>query len=179
MTSQTQTSPGMATDPLRGAAIIDAVKAAGVRFVVALPDIVTCESVLWPMSRDPDLKLVTVCKEDEGVSICAGLSYCDARALLLMQHTGLLDSINALRAIGVEYGLHICMMVGLQGMEPDRAPRRSDHLGIRIVEPILETMGVDTRVLGTGADVVAVAPAIDHAYRSSRPLALVVARSPV
>ena len=115
MDSQTTPVAEPTTAPLRGAAIVEAIKQSGVEFVVALPDIVTCETVLWPINRDPDLKLITVCKEDEGVSICAGLSYCDKRALLLMQHTGLLDSINAVRVMAAEYQLPICMMVGQIG----------------------------------------------------------------
>jgi sulfopyruvate decarboxylase subunit beta len=162
-----------------GAAIIEAVKAAGVEFVVALPDIVTCETVLWPMTGDPDFRVVPVCKEDEGVSICAGLSYCERRALLLIQHTGLLDSLNAVRAIAAEYALPVCMMVGLQGMEPDREPRDSSHYGIRILEPILDVMALDCRVLATERDAAGIAPAIERAYRDSRPLVFLVSRSPV
>ena len=71
--------------PLRGSAIIEAVKEAGVEFVAALPDIVTCNSVLWPMTGDAELRIIPVCKEDEGVSICAGLSYCNRRSVLLIR----------------------------------------------------------------------------------------------
>ena len=74
--------------PITGASIIQAFKDADIRTVVALPDIVTCETVLWPISSDSSFQFVPVCKEDEGVSICAGLSYCEHRAVLLMQHTG-------------------------------------------------------------------------------------------
>ena len=163
---------------LRGAVLIEAIKASGVDFVVALPDIVTCEGVLWPLTRDPAMRVVQVCKEDEGVSICAALSYCGRRALLLIQHTGLLDSLNAVRNIAVEYSLPVCMMVGLQGMEPDRAPRDSGHYGIRILEPILEAMDLDCRILGNDAEVEGIAPAIERAYRKSRPLVFLVSRSP-
>ena len=72
--------------------------------------------------RTPSLKLIRVCKEDEGIGVCAGLSYCDKRALLLMQYSGMLDSINALRIVGVEYSLPICMMVGLLNKEPGVRP---------------------------------------------------------
>src|ERR1700752_5015880 len=96
---------------------IEAIKRAGVEFVVSVPDRVTSETVLRPIAADPALKLVRVCKEDEGISICAALSFCDKRALLLMQQTGLLDSLNSLRGIAVEYGLPVVMMVGLLGHE--------------------------------------------------------------
>jgi sulfopyruvate decarboxylase TPP-binding subunit len=60
-----------------------------------------------------------------------------------MQHTGFLDSINAIRAIAVEYEFALCMIVGLQGMEPDREPPQSGKYGVRIVEPLLDVMDID------------------------------------
>ena len=89
---------------------------AEIEFVVALPDIVTCDELLWPIERSQSFRLVNVCKEDEGVSICAGMSYAEKRALLLMQHTGFLDSINAIRVMGMDYQLPVVMMIGLQGI---------------------------------------------------------------
>lgn len=169
----------MNENTIRGDDIIDRIKQSGIEFVVNVPDIVTCERVLWPITRDPDLKAVPVCKEDEGVSICAALSYCQRRALLLMQHTGFLDSVNAIRAIAIDYQLPICMMVGLQGMEPDRELRDSDSNGIAMMEPIMEAMGLDYAVLREPGDAKLIAPAIDRAYQESRPLVLIVARSPV
>jgi sulfopyruvate decarboxylase subunit alpha len=54
--------------------------------------------------------VVQICKEDEGVSICSGLYAAGQRALLLMQHTGLLDSVNALRGVAVEGQNPVCMI---------------------------------------------------------------------
>ena len=67
---------------LSGESILLALKEAKVEFVVAVPDIVTCDELLWPIARKQPFKLVNVCKEDEGVSICAGLSYANKRAVL-------------------------------------------------------------------------------------------------
>ena len=167
------------SEPPRGADIIQAIKASGIGIVVALPDIVTSQHLLWPISEDPDFRLIRICKEDEGISICAGLDFCDQRAILLIQQTGLLDSLNAVRAIAVEYQLPICMMVGLQGKEPDLLPRDSAHFGVRIVEPLLDVMGVDHCLVQEAADVARIGPAIDRAYARSRPVVLLVGRSPV
>ena len=169
---------GNPAQALLGASIIQSIKDAGVRTVVALPDIVTCDNLLWPIARDPDLKLVPVCKEDEGVSICAALSYCDHRAVLLIQHLGFLDSINAIRVIAVEYDLPVVMVLGLQGMEPDRVPSQSDKLSVRIVEPICEAMDLDYRILFDESDAAVVGPMINEAYEQSKPVAILIARSP-
>ncbi len=160
----------------RGSTIVAALKAAGVGHVAALPDITTSAGLLWPLSRDPGLRLIRLCKEDEGVAICAGLAFCKLRSVLLMQQTGFFDSINAVRAIGVEYGQPVCMLIGLLEKEPDRPPSASARYGVRIVEPILDAMGID-RLLIEGPDgVELLAPAIVRAYRTSRPLAALIGR---
>lgn len=161
-----------------GADIIAAVKRSGIATVVALPDIVTSENVLWPISRDPALRLVRVCKEDEGVSICAGLALTGTHALLLMQHTGLFDSLNSIRAIAVEYRFGLCMIVGLQGMEPDRDPPQSDKYGLRIVEPVLDAMQVDHARLGLQGDETRIPSAFVQARISKRPFVFLATRSP-
>ena len=69
---------------------------------------------------------------------------CDRHAVLLIQYTGFLDSINAIRALAVEYRLLVMMIVGLQVLEDGRPPSASDKLGMRIMEPIMQAM--QTRV---------------------------------
>jgi sulfopyruvate decarboxylase TPP-binding subunit len=87
---------------LIGVALIVAIKRVGIRFVVVLPDWIISEHVLKVLLADFEMRVVQVCKEDEGISICSGLYAAGQRALLLMQYTGLLDSVNALRGIAVE-----------------------------------------------------------------------------
>jgi sulfopyruvate decarboxylase subunit alpha len=108
-----------------GSEIIAALKQANIEFIVALPDIVTSQGLLWPIARGNDFKLVRLCKEDEGVSICAALALAGHRAALLMQHTGLLDSINAIRGIACELQQPVCMIVGLLAKGAGVAPRQS------------------------------------------------------
>jgi len=167
------------TDALHGRRVIDAIKASGVEFIPCLPDIHTSEGLLRPLAREPGLRLIRVCKEDEGVGICAGLSYCNKRALLLMQYTGLLDSINAIRAVGVEYSLPICMMAGLLNKEPGVAPGQSRHYGVRVAGSILDAMGVAHHVIETDADVDRIRPAIDDAYARQRPVVLFLGGRPL
>ena len=97
---------------------------------------------------------------------------------MLIQQTGLLDSLNAVRGVAVEYALPICMMVGLLQKEPGVAPTQSRHYGVRIVEPILDAMGVTNREIEEEADVAKIRPAIDDAYAQSRPVVLLIGRRP-
>ena len=161
-----------------GRSIISEIKRAGVRFVVALPDIVTSEGLLWPISCDRDIRLIRICKEDEGVSICAAMSYNGTRAVLLMQQTGLLDSLNAVRAIGIDYRLPVVMLVGMQGKEPHLEPEASASFGVRIVRPVLDVMGVSSSLIEEPDSVVGMADAINRAYFESMPHVFLIGRMP-
>lgn len=163
---------------LTGAKIIAAVKQSGVEFILSVPDIVTSKGLLFPIAADKDLKLVRVCKEDECIGIASGLTYCDKRALVLIQYTGFLDSLNAIRGVAVEFKQPIVMMVGLLGHEPERLPTESGRYGVRIIEPICDAMGIAHHLLSEDADVAKIRPAIDKAYTESAPVAFLVGRRP-
>ena len=175
MTSAESRSPD---GRLRGASIIAEIKAGRIEFVISVPDIMTSEGLLRPLAGDKALRLIRVCKEDEGIGICAGLAYSGRRALLLIQQTGMFDSINAIRGVAVEYGLPICMMVGLLEKEPGVSPTRSKRYGVRIVEPILDAMGIPFHEIEEEADVAKIAPAIEDADARSRPVVLLIGRKP-
>ncbi|NVO58454.1 decarboxylase [Rhodobacteraceae bacterium B1Z28] len=161
-----------------GAAILAQIKAAQVREIVALPDIVTSDGLLWPISRDPDFRLTRICKEDEGVSICGAMSYNGTRALLMMQQTGLMDSLNAIRAIGVDYELPVVMMVGLQGKEPHMHPDDSASYGVRIIRPVLDAMELSHSLIEEPGDEAQIPQAVEAAYVSSRPHIFLIGRPP-
>ena len=163
---------------LSGAAIIAAIKLSGVEYILSVPDITTSSGLLAPIAQDKTLRLIRVCKEDECIGIASGLSYTDKRALILIQHTGFLDSINAIRGVAVEYKQPICMMIGLLQHDPEKTPRQSPRYGVRIVEPILDDMGIAHHLLSLDADVTKIQPAIDDAYRQSHPVAFLIGRSP-
>jgi hypothetical protein len=145
---------------LLGGSIIREIKASNIEFVVSVPDITTSEGLLRPLAQAKDPRLIRICKEDEGVGICAGLAYSGRRSLLLIQQTGMLDSINAIRGVAVEYALPVCMMVGLLEKEPGVPPRQSKRYGVRI------------------ADVGRIRPAIDEAYAGAHPVVLLIGRRP-
>lgn len=173
-----QIETGTQAATLAGGGIIREIVASGIDFVVSVPDITTSEGLLRPLAQMSKPRLIRVCKEDEGIGICAGLAYTGKRALLLIQQTGMLDSINAIRGVAVEYALPICMMVGLLEKEPGVPPRQSKRYGVRIVEPILDAMGIAYHEIEEDADVGKIRPAIDGAYAGSRPVVMLIGRRP-
>jgi sulfopyruvate decarboxylase subunit alpha len=167
-----------AADGLSGVSIIREIKASGIEFIISVPDITTSEGLLRPLAKEAHPRLIRICKEDEGVGICAGLAHTGKRALLLIQQTGMLDSINAIRGVAVEYSLPVCMMVGLLEKEVGVPPRESKKYGVRIVEPILDAMGIGYHEIEQQADVTKIKPAIDAAYAGSKPTVILIGQRP-
>ena len=168
----------MADSDLKAEDIIKQIKKAGIHFVVALPDRVTSHHLLKTIMRDPDFKVVQVCKEDEGISICSGLFSAGHRSLMMMQYTGLLDSVNSLRGVAVEGQNPVCMLVGLLGKEPGVAPTQSKKYGVNIIEPILDAMGIEHHWVEAAGDTEKIVPAIEKAYASTRPMAVLIGKEP-
>jgi sulfopyruvate decarboxylase TPP-binding subunit len=55
---------------------------------------------------------------------------------------------------------------------------QSKRYGVRIVEPILDAMGIAYHEIEEDADVGKIRPAIDGAYAVSRPVVLLIGRRP-
>lgn len=162
---------------LCGLKILDAVKRAGVDYVLSVPDLHTSQGLLAPIAADEDLKLIRVCKEDECLGIATGLSYGDKRALILIQHTGFLYAMNAIRALACEQRQPLCLMIGLLGHGGGSAAQ-SKRIGLRIVEPLLDLLQIPRHLIDTDDDVVRIAPAIEAAYQAPHPIAFLIARRP-
>jgi len=159
--------------------IVEALKRAAIEFVIFLPDRVTSRHLLPAIMADPYFRTVQICKEDEGVSICSGLYVTGHRALLLIQHTGLLDSVNALRGVAVELKNPVIMMVGLLGKEPGIKPKEAKRYGVRIVEPLLDVMGIGHELIEENKDTEKIVPAIEETYRNPSPFVFLIGREPL
>jgi sulfopyruvate decarboxylase TPP-binding subunit len=163
---------------LRGASILDALKAAGIEYVISVPDLTTSEGVLRPLARDTQLKLVRVCREEEAIGICAGLLAGGKRAAILIQYTGFMASMNAIRAIAMEYGQSICMLVGLLFADAPEDPRQSSNYGVNRMIPLIEALGMPYRLARNDDEAAAIAPALARAFERSEPLTVLITRYP-
>lgn len=163
---------------LRGSAVIEQIKAANIRYILSVPDLHTSNGLLRPIAGDSFFTHIRVCKEDECLGIAAGLTYGGHRSLMMVQYTGFLYALNAIRGVACQQKLPICMMIGMLGKEPGVPPTESRRFGLRIVEPILDVMSITRTCIETDADAHTIGPAIEEAWRVSRPTAILIGGRP-
>jgi sulfopyruvate decarboxylase subunit alpha len=70
------------------------------------------------------------------------------------------------------------MLVGLLGKEPGVAPSQSKKYGVKIIEPVLDAMGIEHHWVEEAADTQKIVPAIEKAYADTRPMAVLIGREP-
>ena len=95
-------------------AVYQGMKRAGINFVTSVP-CVNLQELLALISGDPEIIHVPVTREEEGVGLCAGAWMGGRRAALLMQNSGLGNSINALASLDMLYGIPLLMIISHRG----------------------------------------------------------------
>ena len=119
--------------------IVDTLKQGGISFIVHLPD-----KLLLPLvemlDSDHNFRCVLVTREEEGVGIAAGAFLGGKKTALLMQSTGLGNSVNALTSLNVAYQIPLLILITLRGGLFEYNP--ADVPSGRALCRILEIIGI-------------------------------------
>ena len=96
--------------------IYQALKKAGINFVVSLP-CVNLGKLMEMVECDIDVIHVPVNREEEGFGICAGAYMGGKKTAILMQNSGLGNSVNVLASLYKLYQLPIIMIISHRGTD--------------------------------------------------------------
>lgn len=97
-------------------AVYDAIKKTGINFIVSLP-CVNLGKLMELVEDDADIIHVPVTREEEGFGICAGAFLGGKRPGILMQNSGLGNSVNALASLFELYKIPVLMIMSHRGTE--------------------------------------------------------------
>ncbi|MHB8118140.1 MAG: sulfopyruvate decarboxylase subunit alpha [Methanothrix sp.] len=120
-------------------AVYQGMKRAGINFVTSVPCI-NLQELLALVSGDPDIIHVPVTREEEGVGLCAGAWMAGRRPALLMQNSGLGNSINALASLDILYGIPLLMIISHRGGRGESMVGQVP-MG-RLTVPLLDAMAI-------------------------------------
>jgi sulfopyruvate decarboxylase subunit alpha len=155
--------------------VYDALKACGVRLLSVLPETWLVHLVSLA-EEDPEMVLVRLAKEEEGIGISAGAHLAGVKSALLMQNHGLLASINGIVSLAQLYRIPLLMLVSHRGGFGEEHPWQTEGGGV--TEPVLDALRIPYLSLETPDHVAArVRQAQVLAEASLRPVALLLGRS--
>jgi sulfopyruvate decarboxylase subunit alpha len=114
--------------------------AVGIRDVVYVPDN-PLSHVLRALADDhPTIRTTLATREEEGFGIAAGLYLGGVRAAVMLQSSGLGNSINALASLNAAFDIPVLMLITMRGGDGEWNPTQQP-MG-RAVRPILESLGI-------------------------------------
>ena len=97
-------------------AIYDGLKDSGIDFIVSVP-CVNLSKLLNMIDEDSEIIHIPVTREEEGIGICAGAYLGGKSPAILMQNSGLGNSINALKSLMELYEFPLLMIMSHRGTE--------------------------------------------------------------
>ncbi|MCQ6962648.1 sulfopyruvate decarboxylase subunit alpha [Methanolobus chelungpuianus] len=120
-------------------AVYNGIKDAGIDLIVSVPCI-NLRELISLVDRDPEIIHVPVTREEEGVGICAGAYMGGRRPAILMQNSGLGNSINALASLNLLYGIPLVMIMSHRGVEGE--PVCAQVPMGELTPKLLDTLGI-------------------------------------
>ena len=102
------------TDVAATVGLVDALHDAQIDFVASLPDS-RIARFIEAIEGDERFTHVALSCEDEGVGVCAGAWFGGARPCLLIQNSGLLESINDLVTLAIFSQIPMLLLVAYRG----------------------------------------------------------------
>lgn len=130
------------------ATIVAGLKKAGIDFVATLPD-EKMLGLIRAIEKDAAIKHVPLCREEEGIGICAGAYLAGKKTAIVMQNAGFLNSCNALTTTSLQFQIPLLMLIYYAG---DIGDRGFTTLG-SVTEPVLQALGFRTYVLRRSEDI--------------------------
>jgi sulfopyruvate decarboxylase subunit alpha len=154
--------------------IFDALKANGVRLMSALPE-TWLVHLIRLADDDPDVTLVRLAKEEEGVGISMGAHLAGVKSAMLMQNHGFLASINGIVSGAQLFRVPLLMLISDRGGFGERDPWQTE--GGAVTEAVLSALRIPIMRLDDAARVPhQIRQAQALAYSSNKPVALLLTR---
>jgi sulfopyruvate decarboxylase alpha subunit len=152
--------------------ILEAFRAEDIRNLVFLPDTVMGR-LLALAEEDPSFRLTGVHREEEAVGILAGLFLGGQRGAMLVQSSGLGNTLNALGSLAMAYHIPFPMLVSLRGELGEFNPAQL-HMG-RAVPGCLDALSIRHVTLRTETDLeTIVTGAIKTCFTAEEPFGLLL-----
>ena len=149
--------------------IIKNLKMGGVNFYLSVP----CKllaNMIEILEKDKSIYYSSVPREEEGMGICAGAYLGRKLPCIMMQNTGLGNSVNAIVSLLQLYNLPVIFLVSYRGTPGEQVSAQGGMA--KITKEILDTLKIPTLHCSTEKDLDNIKTYTDHAKIMESPVAI-------
>src|SRR5918999_1826655 len=154
--------------------VYEALKASDVRLMSALPE-TWLVHLIRLADTDPEVTLVRLAKEEEGVGISMGAHLAGVKSAMLMQNHGFLAAINGIVSGAQLYRIPLLMLISDRGSFGERDPWQTE--GGAVTDSVLAALRIPVMRLSDPARVAyQIRQAQTLAQSSDKPVAVLLTR---
>ena len=149
--------------------IIDNLKEGGVDFYLSVP----CKllaNMIDILEKDKDVYYSAVPREEEGMGICAGAYLGNKFPCILMQNTGIGNSINAIVSLLQLYNIPIVFLISYRGTPGETVAAQAGMA--KITEEILSKLKIPMLICSSEKDLEEIRTYTNHAKIMETPIAI-------
>jgi sulfopyruvate decarboxylase subunit alpha len=160
-------------------ALLAALQSEKVTHCVTVPDFVQFALHQRIMAEDSGLANVLACTEDQALTTATGIYIGGGKPVVMVQNQGFFKCMNTLRATCMDSAVPMVFLVGQFGREAEnfgQPARQSSRSMVRIIEPLLEALGLRFWNIDEEADIPRVADAFTHAASAKTAGVLLIGR---
>ena len=135
------------------------------------------KGVINYLSKAPDVPYIPATREDEAIGIATGAYLAGKKPVVLMQNSGLGNSIGTLASLPLLYEIPILFLISWRGYQGKDAP---EHLIMgKTTTKLLEDIGVPTLILPKGDAEKTISNTVKMMEERSLPTAIIVRRGAI
>ena len=132
------------------------------------------KDVINYLSEDQEIPYIPATREDEAIGIATGAYLAGKKPIVLMQNSGLGNSIGTLASLVLLYEIPILLLISWRGYQGNDAP---EHLIMgKSMLKLLEEIGVPTQILPNEDAERTISDAVTIMTETNKPTAIIVRR---
>ena len=144
-------------------------KAAGVDFFLSVPCKLLTE-IIDLAAADTGITYTPVTREEEGIGIMAGAYMAGRKPVLLMQNSGLGNSINAIHSLLNYYEIPVVFAISHRGSEGE--PIAAQFRMGNAMEPLMAAAGVSCLNIDDVSQLAQVRTGVEQAFRNKKSIGI-------
>lgn len=151
--------------------IIEILKKENISFVVSLP----CkflDKLIRILYEDSFFTHIPVTREEEGIGICSGAFLAGKFPAIVMQNSGLGNSVNALASLSLYYGIPIILLISHRGTEGENIDAQIPMS--KATPKILNALGIEYVRIEKPEEVGKIREIIQKARKMEKPVAILL-----
>ena len=154
--------------------LYNAIKNSGVDLILSVP----CDMLKGLINKIENAKEITyipVTREEEGVGIAAGAYLGGYTPLILIQNSGLGNSINAIKSLLELYEIPVIFMMSHRGTEGEKISAQIP-MG-KVLLDLLDCIGIESLIIDSHSKIINMEKAIKKSKETSKSIALILERT--